>query len=67
MTLYVVRLNQTMNKYVDSSPCRDCCKKISKLNLKRLVYSTETGYESIKIRDFIPTQVTEGDKYFHSL
>ncbi len=56
-----------MNKYVDSSPCRDCCKKISKLNLKRLVYSTETGYESIKIRDFIPTQVTEGDKYFHSL
>ena len=67
MTLYVVRLNQTMNKWSDSSPCRDCYKKMVILNLKRIVYSTQTGYESIKIKDFIPTQVTEGDRYFHSL
>lgn len=67
MTLYVVRLNQTERKIIHSSPCIDCYHKLSKLGLKRVVYSTNIGYESVKMKDYVPTRVTEGDMYYHSL
>jgi deoxycytidylate deaminase len=67
MTLYIVRLNQTHHSWVDSSPCRDCYYKLCKLNIKRIVYSTSTGYESIKLKDYKFKSVSEGDEYYNSL
>ena len=67
MTLYVVRLNQTQHKWVDSRPCRDCYQKLCKINIKRIVFSTIDGYESIKLKDYKPTSISEGDEYYNSL
>lgn len=67
MTLYVVRLNQTEHSWVDSSPCRDCYQKLCKLNIKRIVYSTSSGYESIKLKNYKPKSISEGDEYYNSL
>jgi len=67
MTLYVVRLNQTRHSWVDSSPCNDCYQKLCKLHIKRLVYSTADGYESIRLKDYKPKSVSEGDQYYNSL
>jgi len=67
MTLYVVRLNQTHHKWVDSSPCRDCYTKLCKFNIKRIVYSTIDGYKSIKLKDYNPKSISEGDEYYNSL
>jgi hypothetical protein len=67
MTLYIVRLNQTHHKWVDSRPCRDCHIKLSKLNLKRIVYSTIDGFESIKLKEYQYTNISEGDEYYNSL
>jgi len=67
MTLYIVRLNQTNHKWVDSHPCRDCYHKLCKLKIKRIVYSTMDGFESIKLKEYSPTSVSEGDQYYNSL
>jgi hypothetical protein len=67
MTLYIVRLNQTHHKWVDSRPCCDCYIKLSKLYLKRIVYSTNDGFESIKLKDYQPVNMSEGNEYYNSL
>ena len=67
MTLYVVRLNETMTKCLNSSPCTDCYHKLIKIGLKQIVYSTNTGYESVKMKDYIPTRITEGDRFYQGL
>ena len=67
MTLYIVRLNQTNHKWVDSRPCRDCYQKLCKLKIKRIVYSTMDGFESIKLKEYNPRSVSEGDAYYTSL
>jgi len=67
MTLYIVRLNQTHHKWVDSRPCNDCYEKMCKLNIKRIVYSTMDGFESIKLKDYNPTSISNGNEYYNTL
>jgi hypothetical protein len=67
MTMYIVRLNQTHRKWVDSRPCIDCYQKLSKLNIKRIVYSTMDGFESVKLKDYIPTTISNGNEYYNRL
>ena len=67
MTLYIVRLNQTHHKWVDSRPCQDCYQKLCKLNIKRIVYSTMESFESIKLKDYNPTSISNGNEYYNSL
>jgi hypothetical protein len=38
-----------------------------KLNIKRIVYSTIDGFESVKLKEYNPTSVSEGDEYYNSL
>jgi deoxycytidylate deaminase len=67
MTLYIVRLNQSNRSCVDSSPCRDCYEKLCKLKLKRIVYSTMDGFESVKLKDYNPTSISQGDNFYNRL
>jgi len=41
--------------------------KLCKLKIKRIVYSTMDGFESIKLKDYKPTSISEGDNYYNSL
>ena len=67
MTLYIVRLTRT-NNVIDSRPCIDCYNKLTKLGIRKIVYSvTPTTYVSIKLMDYVPNKRSEGDDYYQEI
>ena len=46
-TLYIVRTDGNGN-FRNSAPCKDCFEMIIKLNIKKMVFSTNTGFEIYK-------------------
>ena len=67
MSLYVVRLTKTGNR-IDSRPCYGCYQTLCKYKIKRVIYSmTPTTYESVKVTDYVPNKMSEGDAYFQTL
>ena len=67
MSLYVVRLTRTGNR-IDSRPCQACYKVLCKYKIRRVIYSlTPTTYECIKVSDYVPHKMSEGDEYFQTL
>ena len=67
MSLYVVRLTRTGNR-IDSRPCQSCYQTLCAYKIKRVIYSvTPTTYECVKVTDYVPNKMSEGDAYFQSL
>jgi len=67
MSLYVVRLTRTGNR-IDSRPCYSCHKALCKYKIRRVIYSmTPTTYECVKVADYVPNKMSEGDAYFQTL
>ena len=63
----MVRLSRTGNR-IDSRPCQSCYKLLCKYNVRRVVYSmTPSTYECVKVTDYVPNKMSEGDEYFQSL
>lgn len=67
MSLYVVRLNVT-NHVVDSRPCQNCYTRLTEYGIKRIIYSVSpTNYICVKLADYIPNGMSEGDEYYQTL
>jgi deoxycytidylate deaminase len=44
-TLFVIRVSKT--QISDSKPCHHCLQKIREVGIKKIIYSTDTGYDTI--------------------
>ena len=67
MSLYIVRLTKT-NHMIDSRPCHHCYLQMMKHGIRRIIYSmTPTTYTCIKVSDYVPNKLSEGDEYYRSL
>ena len=64
MELYVVRVNRQYEvKY--SAPCKNCLNIIKKLQIKKVIYSTENnGFEIVKPKCFNNDHITFGCRNF---
>ncbi|MBT7452190.1 MAG: hypothetical protein HN793_15235 [Rhodospirillaceae bacterium] len=52
--IYVVRLANGSDGYLDSMPCHNCVKKLKKTGFKNIYYSTDGGgFKKVKIRDIV--------------
>jgi len=67
MSIYVVRLTRTGNR-IDSRPCFGCYQILCKYKIRRVIYSmSPTTYECVKVTDYVPNKMSEGDAYFQTL
>jgi deoxycytidylate deaminase len=58
--LYVVRIDRSCS-LKDSAPCSDCMKVIKALNIKRIIFSTDSGgFMSVKPSEFVTTHMSQG-------
>jgi len=45
----------------DSAPCIDCMKVIKALNIKRIIFSTDSGgFMMVKPSEFVTTHISQG-------
>ena len=62
--LYIVRINKK-EELRSSAPCVDCYEMLKQHGVKKIVYSTGTGFQKTNIKDFIPTQITTGRNFLN--
>lgn len=56
----MVRIDRS-NQLKDSAPCVDCIKIIKALNIKKIIYSTDSGgFEIVKPHDYVTTHMSQG-------
>jgi deoxycytidylate deaminase len=65
-TMYITRLNRN-GHYFDSQPCRQCSLQMLKYGVHRVVYTLESGIESVRLIDYEGTYTTKGTDYKKSL
>ena len=62
-TLYIVRTNNN-GIYQNSAPCMNCFDIIVKLNIKRIIFSSENaGIKILKPHEFETTHISNGNRY----
>ena len=66
ITLYIVRINSS-GITRESAPCKDCYELIKEKGIKKFVYTTNNGIQKTSVKDFIPTQITNGRHYINKL
>lgn len=66
MTIYLVRLNRH-DELNESRPCIHCCAVLREFGIKKVVYTTDTHYESVKLIHYIPRRNTMGYNYIKVL
>jgi hypothetical protein len=64
--LYIVRTNGHGN-FRNSAPCIDCLNMIQKLNVKRIVYSTENDFKIYKTMDYTTDHISNGNRYIQNI
>ena len=66
ITLYVVRVSYNGDIH-DSAPCSDCHKTLTKIGIKRVVYSNESGdFTSCKMSEYVPKSLSLGRRFIES-
>ena len=65
-TLYVVRTDGNGN-FRNSAPCKDCSEMITKLNIKRIVFSTDTDFEVYKPLNYSTKHVSSGNRHIRGI
>jgi deoxycytidylate deaminase len=65
-TMYITRLNRN-GHYFDSQPCQLCSSQMLKYGVHRIVYTQESGIESVRLTDYEGTYTTKGTDYKKSL
>lgn len=65
-TMYITRLNRN-GHYFDSRPCILCYSQMLKFGIHRVVYTHETGVDSIRLQEYTSTYTTKGSSYKNTL
>jgi deoxycytidylate deaminase len=65
-TMYITRLNRN-GHYFDSRPCILCSSQMLKFGIHRVVYTHETGVDSIRLQEYTSTYTTKGSSYKNTL
>lgn len=53
--------------FKNSAPCSNCAKVINHLNIKKIVYSTDDGFISIKAENYKTQHVSHGNRHVQRL
>ena len=64
ITLYIVRTDSEGN-CKNSAPCLNCFNVICQLNIKRMIFSTDTDFISYKPADYNTTHVSHGNRFLN--
>jgi len=56
-----VRTNNHGN-YMNSAPCINCFNVIRKLNIKRMIFSTDNDFKSCKTKEYMTDHVSHGNR-----
>lgn len=63
MNLYIVRLSNSNDDMLSSSPCKECFTKMANFNIKSIIYSENNNILVKKnMRDFKPHHQTSGKR-----
>ena len=65
-TLYIVRTDGKGN-FRNSAPCSNCFELINKLNIKRIIFSTDTYFETCKPINFQTSHISSGNRHIKGL
>ena len=65
-TLYVVRTDNEGN-YRNSAPCLNCYNIIAKLNIKKIIYSTDNDFTICKTSEYHTTHISHGNRFIKSI
>uniref|UniRef100_A0A6C0LTP9 CMP/dCMP-type deaminase domain-containing protein n=1 Tax=viral metagenome TaxID=1070528 RepID=A0A6C0LTP9_9ZZZZ len=61
MNLYIVRLSNTSDDMLSSSPCKECFVKMGNFNIKSIIYSESNNIlVKTNMRDFVAYHETSG-------
>ena len=66
LSLYVVRTDDKCG-FKNSAPCSNCARVISDLNIKKIVYSTEDGFISMKAENYKTDHISHGNRHVQRL
>lgn len=53
--------------FKNSAPCSNCARVISDLNIKKIVYSTEEGFISMKAENYKTEHISHGNRHVQRL
>lgn len=53
--------------FKNSAPCSNCARVISDLNIKKIVYSTENGFISMKAENYKTEHISHGNRHVQRL
>jgi deoxycytidylate deaminase len=65
-TMYITRLNRN-GHYFDSHPCELCFSQMLKFGVHRVVYTHETGVDSVRLQEYTTKYTTKGSSYKNTL
>ena len=53
--------------FKNSAPCSNCASVLSDLNIKKIVYSTDDGFVSIKTENYKTEHISHGNRHINKL